>query len=175
MAGGYRFFLRRFSLLFLPAGTQGFSVMNAGPGQLGPARPQTPRQRFPPLHPDSANSPAADKRRFPPVSTRGTCYGKMPRGRRKKKTGREEEKVDLTGQGLCGRIKMKTGKGRSPGDDEETQLIIGRIGSLPSGRCICAAVKKLCQAPSPGYAGLLPCAYPAPAAFGHGSFTAGRS
>ena len=88
----------------------------------------------------------------------------------------KKKKEDLTGQGLCGRIKTKTGKGRSPEDDEETQLIFGRIGSLPSGRRICAAVKKLCQAPSPGYAGLLPCArIQVPAAFGHGSFTVGRS
>ena len=50
------------------------------PGRMGPARPQTPRQRFSPLHPDSANgcTPANGGFRLSVRGGRGS--GKSPDG-----------------------------------------------------------------------------------------------
>ncbi len=46
---------------------------------FGACAAPNPAERVSPLHPDSANSPAADNRQFPPVCTgpRGMCCGKM--------------------------------------------------------------------------------------------------
>ena len=61
-----------------------YSVTGVGPGRMGPARPQTPRQRFSTPAPRFGERAVADRRRFPPVCTRGTGCGRMPRWRRKK-------------------------------------------------------------------------------------------
>ena len=75
MAGGPRIIFVPVFGLFFSRGIgrkRRFSVTGVGPGRMGPARPQTPRQRLSPLHPGLAKGPDADKRRFPPASTRGT-------------------------------------------------------------------------------------------------------
>ena len=110
-------------------------MLSAGPEQLGPARPQTPRQRFSPLHPDPVNSPAADKRHPLPVrdgdgdgkwknalrvvwksaGSRGTGNGKRLEGRRKKKASpvfytHSSTTGLMTGLFLFVKIQPSTGK-----------------------------------------------------------------
>ncbi len=60
-------------------------VLSVRPRYPGPARPQTPRQRFSTPAPRFGEQTDAGKRRFPPATARGARYGRMPRGRRRKR------------------------------------------------------------------------------------------
>ncbi len=101
-----------------------------GPGRMGPARPQTPRQRFSPLHPDSAKGPATDKRQFPPATTRGTRLRKNALTAAQKNTGDgvTEKCPDggakkITGYGFRGRrIRAARRRGSGPPAPKDPRL-----------------------------------------------------